>query len=123
MKINELIESLEDDISKFKKEFLDFIASRERNSWITNESMSVFVRKGHHSINNELTKTLDIANINIIDPGKGTGMHIINWMHSVNPFSITFIESILNKKFYKHLIEDGWIEKPNSIPPSVYKTK
>ena len=120
MKINEVIDN---DIARFKKEFLAFMASSKSNTWINNKSMEVYVRKAHHSFNDTLIRTLDIANINIKNPGQGTGMHIINWMHSVNPFPITFIESIQNKKFYEHLIREGWIEKPNSIPPCVYKEK
>lgn len=102
-----------------------FLNSSKRNSWLYCDLVEIYVRKGAHNINKRLINTLDIASITIQPEqcGNGLGMSIINDFHDKNPFEVTYIESILNKRFYKHLKKCGWIDVEFSNPPCVYKTR
>ncbi len=100
-----------------------FLKQAYRNKWIHDDKMKVYIRKGYHCINNKFSKTLDIASIEVFIPGNGIGTSFINIAHTINSFEATYIESVLNEKFLKHLLKNNWILQENSIPPSVYKLK
>lgn len=123
MKISDI---LRNDVEELKQDFQVFIVGTTRNKWLEGQdTIKVYVRKGHRLINGAVVKTLDIATIEVNPDlqGRGIGMHVINWMHENNPFNVTFIESILNDNLYATLKREGWIDVPNSNPPSVYKQK
>jgi hypothetical protein len=100
-----------------------FLKQAYKNKWIYDDKMKVYIRKGYHCINNNLFKTLDIASIEVFITGNGIGTSFIDIAHAINPFEATYIESVLNERFLKHLLKDNWILQENSIPPSVYKLK
>lgn len=111
-------------LKKFREEFLKFLQGPYRNIYVTSgRSISVYTRKGVHRISGETRKTLDIANITVARPGKGLGMATIALMHKINPFEVTYIESILNEGFAKRLLRDGWLPVPEANPISVYREK
>lgn len=117
---------LQNDVEELKQDFQVFIAGTARNKWLEGQdTVRVYVRRGHHLINGDVVKTLDIASIEVHPDlqGMGIGMHVINWMHENNPYGVTFIESILNDKLYATLKREGWIDVPETTPPSVYKQK
>lgn len=122
MKLNEIANP---NIEEFKQEFAKFMADKyKKNAWLAGgDNIQVYVRKAHHPIGDQMTNTLDIANINVENRGQGTGMEVINWLHEVNPFDATYVESLQNPRLYARLLKDGWIDVPNSIPPSVFLPK
>lgn len=125
MKLKDL--NPETSIESFFANFEKFLASKVRNQYIgsDDEVISVYARKGHHYVGDSVQLTLDIARIEI-DPksqGKGIGTAIVNGVHGLNPFPVTFIESILNTQFYNRLKKQDWLDVENSNPPSVYKVK
>jgi len=121
MKVFEVIEN---DIDLFKQAFEAFLKGKAKNQWLYGgNDIQVYVRKGYHAVGDKMFTTLDIANISIEEKGKGTGMQLIWWLHQQNPFQVTFIESLLNRRLYERLKKDGWLDVPNSYPPSVYLIK
>jgi hypothetical protein len=100
-----------------------FLEASYRNKWIHDDKMKVYIRKGYHCINNKFSETLDIASIEVFIPGNGIGTSFIDIAHTINPFEATYIESVLNEKFLKYLLNNNWILQKNSIPSSVYKIK
>lgn len=108
-------------LEKTINELKIFLNSKDRNTWIRTNILQVYVRKGIHLINNNLVTTLDIANIEVKDKNKGIGTKFINIAHLSHNFKATFIESILNERFYQYLQKNGWNKIENSLPPSVYK--
>lgn len=108
----------------FKQHFADFMRSKVPNLWLYGgDDIQVYVRKGKHYIGDTYYTTLDIANIQIENKGKGTGMQVIYWLHKQNPFQVTFIESLQNKGLYLRLKSEGWNDVPRSNPPSVFLLK
>ncbi len=112
-------------IETFFVNFNKWLASSSRNQFINSgdDKILLYVRKAYHAVDGKIFNTLDIARIEIDDKwqGKGIGKTIIDGIHGMNPFDITFIESILNPNFYTWLKRDGWLDIPNSNPPCVYK--
>ena len=111
-----------DEVIQGLHEFLD---SDFRNKYVydSNYIVELYVRKGHHVINNKLENTLDIASL-VVDEdhrGAGIGSMLISEIHRINPFEYTYVESLLNTSLYCHLIDHGWIDVPRSTPPCVYK--
>lgn len=100
-----------------------FLTQRMPNAWLYQGPVEIYVRRGYHIINNTVEQSLDIANINVKTPGDGIGMRVIEKFHESHPFSITYIENVVNTKLYERLKRDGWIDVPNSFPPCVYKRK
>lgn len=87
--------------------------------------ITVYMRKGIHLIDKSLTNCLDIGTITIADRyrGQGLGMRVIDYMHSVNPYPATYVESLLNSGLHQRLLDERWLPVPRSTPPSVYKYK
>lgn len=108
-------------IQKVQDSTISFLNSQQRNTWIRVGGVSIYVRKGHHLIDGEIRDTFDIGNINIEPMGTGIGTVVIDMIHDLNPYSITFIENILNPRFYEHLKHAGWLDVKGSSPPSLYK--
>ena len=108
-----MIKEIRDAIDKLKI----FLNGKYRNIWINTNTLRVYVRKGNHLINNNIVTTLDIANIEVKNKNKGIGTEFINNAHSSHNFEATFIESILNKRFYKYLERNRWNKVENSFPP------
>lgn len=125
MKLKDL--NHESEIDSFFRELKEFLSRTSRNAWLHSENdiIQVYVRKAFHRVGDDMPKTLDIANIKVdeLTQGKGIGTAVVDGIHAINPFPVTFIESILNTSFYDHLKKQGWLDVPNSNPPCVYKRK
>ena len=122
--MNKLSETQIKALNKFQSELAKFLSSNMRNIYVTSgRSISVYTRKGIHLINGKRRNTLDIANISISRRGKGLGMAVVNLMHQVNPFEATYVESILNERFGKRLLKEGWLVVKEANPLTVYKDK
>jgi hypothetical protein len=92
------------------------------NQWLEDDIMQVYVRKATRLIENELKTTLDIANIEVYDKGKGTGSQFFNEAHKINPWQATYFENVLNPRLGKFLLANGY-KQDSSMPPSYYKLK
>jgi len=114
------IEKMESCIEQLK----EFLAGPLHNVWLGDSHLQVYVRKGRRYLEGDkLIHMLDIANISATEPGKGIGTAFIREAHVINPFSITYIESILNDQFLDHLLREGWILAERCNPPCVYLKK
>lgn len=108
-------------VSRFRR----FLTEKQRSMWIHAGPVAVYVRKSTRYMSGTGMPALDIANISIDDPykGRGIGTALINAMAEAHPYSMTYIESIINEKFGEHLIGAGWTPHPNAVPLSVYQIK
>lgn len=122
MKLNDIAANI---VVQFFVNFDRFMKSKIPNLWICsdNNEVQIYCRKAMHFIDDQRESCLDIANIRIDDAfqNQGIGTTIINRIHELNPYGVTLIESILNKALYDRLKKQGWIDIPDSLPPSVYK--
>lgn len=112
------------------KEFVtqldEFIEGPLPNGYVYGEDIiSVYTRKAVHVIGNVVYNCLDVSSITVAESyrGQGLGIRVIDHMHKINPFHVTFVESLLNDGLRERLLKERWDEVPNSIPPSVYKFK
>ena len=95
------------------KKLKEFLESSQRNAWLENSLLKVYVRKGHHIIENRLVKTLDIAALEVVKRNRGTGTKLINDFHQMNSFEYTYLENVLTERFTNKLRSLGWHEIPS----------
>lgn len=113
-------------LQEFRQGLDEFLAGRFPNQYVYGEDIiSVYVRKGHHAISGVVLECLDIASITIADPFQcqGIGFKVIDHMHKVNPFRVTYIESILTDRFHERLLAENWIDQTSWCVRNVYKFK
>lgn len=60
-----------------------------RSEWLFGEELQVYMRKSKRLVNNKYVDSLDIANIEVYDKGKGTFTSFLSDVHAINPFDIT----------------------------------
>lgn len=87
----------------------EFMESSRRNTYVSDDILRVYIRKGHHLITNEMLDTFDVANISTIDPehqGKG---YFKAFMLYVESFKIpVFVECIHNPILVDMLAKNGY---------------
>lgn len=110
----------------FCLELDEFIQGRCPNLHVYGDNIiSVYTRKATHAINGRLFKCLDVGTIVIDDAfrGEGLGIKVIDYMHSINPFQVTYVESLLNIGLYDRLKQERWNDVVGTVPLSVYKLR
>lgn len=114
-----------DAFDQFKQELATFISGKQRNGYVYgNDVITVYVRKDStHIVKSVPFKCLDIATITIahLYQNRGCGMRVINHIHSINPYRMTFIENILNDNLYDRLIGRGWADTESHTDRCVFK--
>lgn len=114
-----------DPVSNIVADAARFLTEGVRNRYISDEFgiCQVYARKARRMVNGHMSFTLDIANISVDGGlrGNGIGMRVINKMHEMNPYQITYIESLLNEQLHQRLLNDGWLPDEGTYPPCVYK--
>jgi len=89
---------------------LAFLNGRLRNQWLTDSNgiVDLYVRKGVHAVNGQLLHTFDIASMTIHADhrNKSIGQRIIDNIHNQHDREATYIESLLNPRFYAHLLDE-----------------
>ena len=91
------------------KELIDsFMSSKLRNAWLQTDSVNMYVRKGVHIIDGQLTNTFDLASITIAENKRGCGLfkEIILYIESLG--LPVYVESILNPKLADMLERHGY---------------
>jgi len=103
-----------------------FLESKQRIAWIKDDSMSVYVRKGTRYLNKHLSKTLDIASVEVEENKRNQGVwtEFLKEAHKINPYQATFIENVLNPVLEKSLVKNGWkVVDATLTPPSFWMQK
>lgn len=116
-------QDIDEAFDNFKQELDVFLAGRLPNGYVYgNDIISVYTRKGRHLISGAVIQCLDIGTIVISElyQNRGLGMRVINYMHKINPYRCTFVESILNQGLLERLTRYGWHDVPHSVPPSKF---
>lgn len=124
------LEIIDQAFETFKCELNAFLEGRLPNLYVYGEDViAVYTRKGYHMIQETPFHCLDIASITISQKyqGHGLGMRVIDHMHQINPFRVTYVESLLNDRLHARLLKEHWIEVTRGEfainPPCVYKFK
>lgn len=92
-----------------------FIQDSEKNltrsMWISDEYMSVYVRKAKRYLSGKMSTTLDIASVTIDEDKQGQGIwtDFLAKAHELNPWDATYVENVLNPILAGSLLRHGWI--------------
>lgn len=114
-----------DAFAAFKVELDQFLAGKAKNQYVYgNDVITVYARKdATHMIQGVPMRCFDIATITIpsLYQGRGFGMRVVDYIHSINPFRITYIESILNDEFYLRLCARSWKDTGSKTDRNLFK--
>jgi len=104
------------------EQFSGFLLSSNRNIWLEDKKMAVYVRKSKRYLDNVLMNCVDIGSVNIEEKyrGKGTFSSFLKKIEKINPYKVIYIENILNDNLAKHFKKIKWIEI-KGIVSSFYK--
>lgn len=92
------------------------------NAWVNCDGFSgMYVRVNERSINGEMLKIIDLANIKAKEPGKGTFRRLISHLTKSWPEYTIHVESVLSERFKDGLIRMGF--KNTTIPNNFYLPK
>ena len=97
----------------------NFLNSHERNKWIGDEFISVYVRKSRRLSpqEKELISCLDIASVSVVEheQRKGIFKKFLYEFHEINPYSATFVEAVSNEHLYNYLTKENWTKVCDSF--------
>lgn len=98
------------DFNNIVNEFMNalnvFMDSDIRNTWIYLDTMHVYIRKSHKTYDYKIVECLDLANIEVFEPGKGIFTKTLDEI--LKKYDNIYVESILNRRFYEFLINKGF---------------
>jgi len=108
----------------------EFLESTDRNAWIKEKHMKVYVRKSYRHLDvKTLTTTpcLDIATVEVDEDKRGSGiltLFIKRFEREAKKLArCVYVESILEPRLIPFLIKNGYAFVPNTCmdSPSLYK--
>lgn len=112
------------------EQLTDFIKNTEsglRSLWLEDEVMKVYVRKGHHIIQQggRIATTLDIAAVEVVEEKRGQGhwADFVTKAHEIHPWEATFVECVHNPDLASSLIKHGWMAAPGVAGESYFLPK
>lgn len=91
--------------------------------YATDPKMSVYVRKGNRYIGPAMTKTLEIATVDVAKRGRGTFTDFFDFALEMSPYPVLLVESVQTERFCNFFRRRGMLELPNSMPPTFYLAK
>lgn len=98
---------MEKSIPEFFEKLREFLKSDARNLWINTNDFKIYVRKSKRPYNNKLIECLDLATIEVFEPGKGLFTELLDYLLKRQVHNI-FVESILDKRFYNFILSKGF---------------
>lgn len=91
--------------------FMEFVNSKERNIYIEDCDLSIYIRRGNKYVHNA---DFELANIVSYYPSQGNLIRFLDLYEQKYTF---FVESILEEKLIPFLEKRGYILVPNTNPP------
>lgn len=81
-----------------------------RNGWVHGGGLKLYLRRGYHMINDEITMCIDVANVAADNPGNGAFTAFLDWLEpSVALHSgVVFVENILSPRLHQYLEARGY---------------
>jgi hypothetical protein len=115
----------QDIIEDLKIKLLDFLHnSPNKNRWISNNYVNIYVRKkGFLIIDDKLLSSFVFANININETLTNMGIMsaLLQWAVDVMPHDLVVVESVVNQRYYNHLLAKGWLDDTRPGYVNVFK--
>lgn len=103
---------------------LEFLSSQLRDSWIEDGTMRVHLRKSRRWIGGEKKRFIDIASVEVEEPGRGIFRRFLSFLHRHHDADGIFLECIVNPRFAKFCSKIARIVPMcEEISPSFYLMK
>jgi hypothetical protein len=80
-----------------------FINSKQRNLWIGNDSIRIYIRKSKRIFKGQFYDFFDFASIEVENPGQGLFTKILKEFEKKYPDKNIFIESVLTERFANYI--------------------
>ena len=99
-----------------------FLKSKERNSWLGNKVIEVYVRKGFHIIEGKMRRCLDVASVTTSPKyrGKGYFTRFIDYAESFG--YVIYLENVFNEDLISFFKKRGYKSiQENDYPLSFFK--
>lgn len=90
-----------------KRQIEAFIRGKEKNKWIADDGMKVYVRKA----NRLGKKALDIGTVEAYEHGKGNWKRFVGILRTcdLSAFELIYVENVMNERFAKWFVANGWM--------------
>jgi GNAT superfamily N-acetyltransferase len=95
-----------------------FLKSSYPSLWLEDSKMHVYVRKGHHALeDNHIQRTFDIANITVFEGLRGQGV-FSGWLEYVETvvrnagYAYIYVENIMEDGLAGFLVRKGYEHRP-----------
>jgi hypothetical protein len=105
-----MVKKLEVRVKKNTKRAIDdFIDEVKQSKFfhyrcrIENEEIHLYLRTGYHAVGSVGHWFLDLASIDIAQPGRGLFSEILQYCQAVTPYDGIFVECIVNERLMRHM--------------------
>lgn len=89
----------ESDVDEILDKIDMFIKSPQKNIWIENNAIKIYIRKSKRYFKGEVNDFFDFASISVEKTGKGLFSQILQKFEEIYPDKNIFIESVLTDRF------------------------
>lgn len=69
------------------------------NSWLSDDTMQVYVRKGRRYFNKRRINVLDIASVEVVQQGKGHFKRFLEHAIQLHPWDGIYVENVMDARF------------------------
>jgi len=91
------------DIDDILSKISNFLDSNLRNLWISNNEISIYIRRSKRSFKGNMYDFFDFASIEVTEPGSGLFTKILEKFEELYPDKNIFIESVLTERFANYI--------------------
>jgi hypothetical protein len=91
------------DVDDVLNQISDFINGPQRNMWIGDNSIKIYIRKSKRMANGQFLEFFDFASIEVYKTGQGLFTEILNKFEKRYPDTNIFIESVLTPRFANYI--------------------
>jgi len=91
------------DIDDILNQISNFLDSNTRNLWISNDEISIYIRRSKRSFKGNVYDFFDFASIDVTEPNNGLFTKILKKFEEIYPDKNIFIESVLTDRFANYI--------------------
>ena len=114
----------ESDVDNILNKIDKFLNSTQRNMWIENKAIKIYIRKSKRNFKGQMFYFFDFASIEVTKTGQGLFTQILKKFEEIYPDKNIFIESVLTERFEDYIKNKlGFEEDEDNYNKNFYKIK
>jgi hypothetical protein len=114
----------ESDVDNILAQIEKFLNSPQRNMWIENKAIKIYIRKSKRNFRGQMFDFFDFAAIEVYKQGQGLFTQVLKRFEEIYPNKNIFIESVLTDRFADYIKNKlGFEEEENNVNRNFYKMK